>query len=370
MSVEEAADRLASSGFVRVVAHADADGVSSAACLCSALTEAGIGYRFTALDDPSDAASTNADVFCDLGAQYLDEVGDAIVVDHHPPRGGDSFDGVLVGTGSPSSSIAAHSVGSRLSSGDPVSALVGALGDGVDLGEVPDIVDEAVAAGADGEEGARLVGEDAVEGLTYSTRPFTRLSGNPQEARDFVEDIDDIPTAVVLLALTNEAVGAEAASRLVGDVYRLPSGVFLHELSRYVEACAVSGKTGLAFSLCLDTESHLDEARSAWRAFESTLIQDVRGARTEEGEPSFAYVEGAAETGAVADVLKDWVTGDVVAVNEDGEASLRSDGFDCGRVAREAAHSVGGEGGGHLSRAGASFDADPEEFVGAVREIL
>ena len=58
MSVEEAVDRLASRDFVRVVGHADADGVGSAACVCSALTEAGVGYRFTALDDPSKVVST------------------------------------------------------------------------------------------------------------------------------------------------------------------------------------------------------------------------------------------------------------------------------------------------------------------------
>jgi len=139
MSVQEAAERLASSDFLRVVGHADADGVSAAACLCSALTDAGVGYQFTALEDPSDVVTQNADVFCDLGAQYLDELGDPVVVDHHPPRG--NFDGVLVGTEEPSSSIAAHRVGSRLSSGDPVAALVGAIGDGVALDEVSSVVD-------------------------------------------------------------------------------------------------------------------------------------------------------------------------------------------------------------------------------------
>ena len=377
MSVEEAAERIASSEFVRIAAHADADGVASAACLCSALSSLGIGYHFTALEEPSSVVEVDADVFCDLGAAYLDRIDDAVVIDHHPPSDVEGFDGVLAGTDASSSSVAAHRVASRMSSGNPVAALVGALGDGANLDDenFSDIVDEAVETGAEREEGARLVGETSVEKLAYSTRPFTRLSGDYEAAREFVDDLDedDLSTAVVLLALTQEASRAEAVAELVGDVYLFPSEVYLHELSRYVETCAVSGKHGLALSLCLDPEAHLEEARKAWRAFESNVIEKVRSASVEDGgesEPSFARVKGDFDTGAVADVLYDWVTGDVVVVNEDGDASFRAETFDCGRVAREAARLVDGEGGGHKSRAGASFDVPRDEFIKAVRRVL
>lgn len=369
MSFEEAAERLASSEFVRVVAHADADGIGAAACICSALTEAGVGYHFTAVEDPSDVQSQEAEVYCDMGAQYLDGIKDGVVIDHHPRRGGDRFRGVLVGSESPSSSVAAHRVASHVSSGDAVSATVGAIGDGVELGDIQDVVEELLSEGAEEAKGLRLAGEDAVESLTYSTSPFTRLSGDYDAAREFVQGVEDVPTAVVFLALTQEASDAEEVARMVGDRYVLPSGVGIHELSRYVETCAVSGKHGLAFSVCLDTGEHVDDARSVWRAFESTVIEKVREARLEDGEPSFAYIDGDFDTGAVADVLKDWVTGDVVVTNKAGEASFRGS-FDCGRVAEEAADSVGGDGGGHESRAGASFDAPREEFVDAVKEAL
>jgi|GEM_PF-3231023 len=377
MSVKEAAERLTSSEFVRIAAHADADGVASAACLCSALSSLGIGYHFTALEEPSNVAEVNADVFCDIGAAYLDKIEDAVFIDHHPPSNVEGFDGVLAGTDAPSSSVVAHRVASRMSSGNPVAALVGALGDGAALDDedVSDVVEEVVESGAESEEGARLVGENTVEKLAYSTRPFTHLSGDYEAAREFVDglDEDDLPTAVVLLALTEEEARPEAVAELVGDVYLLPSGVYLHELSRYVETCAVSGKHGLALSLCLDPEAHLEEARKAWRTFESNVIENVRGASVEEGGdeyPDFARIEGSFDTGGVADVLYDWVTGDVVVVNEDGDASFHAETFDCERVAREAARSVGGEGGGHPSRAGASFDVSRDEFIEAVRSVL
>jgi hypothetical protein len=369
MSFEEAAESLASLEFVRVVAHADADGIGAAACICSALTEAGVGYHFTAVEDPSDAPNHEAEVYCDMGAQYLDGIDDGVVIDHHPKRGGSHFRGILVGSESPSSSVAAHRVASHVSSGDAVSATVGAVGDGVELGEIEGVVEELLTGGAEEEKGLRLAGEDEVESLTYSTSPFTRLSGNYNAARDFVKDVEDVPTAVVFLALTQEASDAEEVARIVGDRYVLPSGVGIHELSRYVETCAVSGKHGLAFSACLDPGEHVDDARSAWRAFESTVIEKVREARVEDGKPSFAYIDGDFDTGAVADVLKDWVTGDVVVTNKAGEASFRGS-FECGRVAEVAADSVGGDGGGHGSRAGASFDAPREKFIEAVKEAL
>ena len=376
MSIEEAADAVASSEFVRVVARADADGVASAACVCSALSSLSIPYHFT-VEDPSDAVYESADVFCGLGARYLGSIGDAVVIDNRPPSGADGFEGVLVGTEFPSSSVASHRVASRTSSGDPVAALVGAVGDGVSVSEneVSEVIEEAIEAGAKKQEGARLADENPAEALAYSIRPFTRLSGDYEAAREFVEEAKDLPTAVVLLALTQEEARADAVAELAGDVYRLPSGIDIHTLSRYVEACAVSGKHGLALSLCLDPGAHLEEARETWRAFNSTVIEKVRGAEIEEGddEPCFAHIRGSFDTGAVADTLYDWVTGDVVVVNQDGEASVRADTFDCGHLAREVASSVGGEGRWKRSRARVFFpasDVSQDEFVEAVRRTL
>lgn len=369
MSFGEAAERIASQDFVRIAVHADADGIASAAAICTALNSENVGYHVTALKEPSEVSGVDADVLCDLGAAYLDELDDHVVIDHHPPAG--EFDGVLVGTDSPSSSVAAHRVASRLSSGSPIVALVGAVGDGVPLERVEDTVEEAVTSGVEKDEGVRLVGNDAVEALAYSTHPFTRLSGDYEGAREFVNETEDIQTGVVLLSLTNDGASPEAVADIVGEVYRLPvrTDVHLHELSRYVETCAVSGKHGLALSLCLSPEDHLDDARSAWREFESSVIERVRSAKIEDGEPSFALTNGSFDTGAVADVLYDWVTGDVVVVNEGGDASFRGS-FDCGRVARESARSVGGEGGGHPSRAGASFETQRDEFIREVRRLL
>jgi len=376
-------ERLSSAEFVNVVGHADADGVSSSACVCMALSILDVPYRFTAVEEPGDAPEevvggddTN-DVLCDLGAQYLSSLPeDTVVIDHHTPRGEGP---PVLGTGELSSSLPAYRVAREVGVrgvAAPFSALVGVVGDGGSLGdeEVVDVADDATEAGAQEKEGALVPGEEPVESLAYATRPFTRLSGDYEGARDFVENHgiegfgSDFSTALVLLALTNPSARPDAVERLVGDELDF-EGARLHSLSRYVEACAKTGKHGLALTLCVEPRSdRREEARTAWHEFESDVIRRVREARIEEGEPDVARVEG--ETSPVADVLYDWMTGDVVVVNAEGEASLRSSSFDCGRVAGEAAEATDGEGGGHENRGGATFDAPAEVFVREVRRAL
>lgn len=383
MDESSVVERLSSAEFVSVVGHADADGVSASACICMALSVLDIPYRFTALEEPSDAPGAvtdrddTTDVFCDLGTQYLSSLPDeTVVIDHHTPQGEEVS---VLGTGELSSSIPAYRVARYAGvrgAPAPFSALVGAIGDGASLEELADIVKDAVEVGARETEGAHIAGNSPVEALAYATRPFTRLSGDYEAARDFIEEHGiegfgpDFSTAVVLLALTNESARPDAVEALVGDEVVL-DGVRLHSLSRYVEACAKTGKHGLALSLCVEPRSdQRDEARKAWREFESDVIERTHNARIEEGEPPVARVEG--DPSPVADVLYDWVTGDVVVMSSDGKASLRSSpsSFDCGRVAREAAKATDGEGGGHPERGGAKFDAPAEVFAREVRRAL
>jgi len=79
-----------------VVSHIDADGLTSAAIICTALERAGLNYRpifFRQLDEPAldEISDYNPDlvIFTDLGSGMIQQICDralaAVVVDHHKP---------------------------------------------------------------------------------------------------------------------------------------------------------------------------------------------------------------------------------------------------------------------------------------------
>ena len=94
----QCADEIKKHSFVHVVSHIDADGLTSAAIICTALKRIDINYstRFVKqLDDTiiADLADQNHDlvIFTDLGSGMLETMKthgiNAIVSDHHQPRG-------------------------------------------------------------------------------------------------------------------------------------------------------------------------------------------------------------------------------------------------------------------------------------------
>ncbi|MDY6780686.1 MAG: DHHA1 domain-containing protein [Halobacteria archaeon] len=414
--VTEAARLIEDADYVHVVSHNDADGIATASVLCSCVHRMGGSYHFRALDDPNHVTEVEREsaddydlvVFCDLGAAYTGSFGaDTVVVDHHPTPSSDRdrYDGVLVTPRhlgeEASSSVAAVSVAERLDISDTnvvVNGLLGAEGDGVMDGQGSDLVDDVVRKSVEEghvteSQGVRIVGEKPSESLAYSTHPYTEYTGDIEGARRFVTDlgmeVDDrlgsvgeeelrrFSTAVVLLAAKNDGSDAEAVERLIGDVYsfdsypRVPN---LHTLSRYVEACGKT-KPGLALSVCLSPVStdRYDEVRGIYRRFQSRLIDSVREAEVSRGTPAVVELADGNnfDTGSVADVYADWIVGTpVLVVNNEGESSLRSsegDGHDAGAVLSDAASRVGGRGGGHPTRAGATVPVErTREFVESV----
>ena len=94
----QCADEIKKHSSVHVVSHIDADGLTSAGIICTALDRLGTGYttRFVKqLDDTiiADLADQNHElvIFTDLGSGMLESIQshgiNAIVSDHHQPRG-------------------------------------------------------------------------------------------------------------------------------------------------------------------------------------------------------------------------------------------------------------------------------------------
>ncbi len=94
----QCAEEIKKHSSIHIVSHIDADGLTSAAIICTALDRMGIDYsaRFVKqLDDTIIADLANQDhslvIFTDLGSGMLDSIQshgiNAIVSDHHQPRG-------------------------------------------------------------------------------------------------------------------------------------------------------------------------------------------------------------------------------------------------------------------------------------------
>src|SRR5512137_2161854 len=139
---------------LQVVSHVDADGLTSAAIICTALKRAGLDYRalfFRQLDDTAlnEIADCNADlvIFTDLGSGRIQQICDrslpAVVVDHHKPSLSQGrpiahinphlvgADGALHLSGSGTSFLLARALAATPGGNDDLAALavVGAVGD-------------------------------------------------------------------------------------------------------------------------------------------------------------------------------------------------------------------------------------------------
>ncbi|OYV07678.1 MAG: phosphoesterase, RecJ domain-containing protein, partial [Methanosaeta sp. ASP1-2] len=96
--LDKAAEAIARSilhcDSMRVISHNDADGITSAGLICSALLRAGIPFQATLcnrLDESVLAGLEGPVVFCDMGSgkpELISRIkGDCFVLDHHRPVG-------------------------------------------------------------------------------------------------------------------------------------------------------------------------------------------------------------------------------------------------------------------------------------------
>ncbi len=376
LDVEAVADELSSRDHVKVAGQADADGVTSSALLCMALESNDVSYTFTAVDEPDRCLSVDADVFCDVGASYLDRLDGSVVLDHHEGTGEGSTGVSAVDSTAGSTSEIAYEVAQELDVDRPDVAAVGAAGDS----SIPDWLAEAAVdqSLARISSELKLYLDEPAEALAHSIEPYTRLSGEYAAAREFVDSVDGEPasdddrlaTAVTLLAAEEGRV--DAVEELTGALeLRRYGGRSASTVAATVEACARTGKTGLAFAVLYSGE--FDRAERVRRAYESGVASAVENSEMEH-RGGFVLVRTSCQhTSAVADVYSRWIddgVDDVVVVDEEGgSASIRSEDVDCASVAEEAAEAVDGEGGGHRDRAGASFAADgTDEFVESLEE--
>lgn len=394
MSLETAAgtvaDQIRRQEFVEVFAHHDADGIAAASILCQAMLRAGIRFRLRVRQEVrlSELGSAAAYLLCDLGAGMEDLPEDVMVVDHHLPlaeRGlhvnprlaGIDGDRELSAAGT------AYIVAQELGDNRDLAGLVipGIIGDGQQLaGKNLEIFNEGIANGIIApDRGLTLPGRDMTERWYMATGPYIdgisgadeRIAAILDQSRDPAQGstglrLDMLLSQVVLAAA--QKTNAASLRTVYGDTFHLQREVIddAHALTAVIDACGKAGAGDIAVTLCLRSSHYVDRAWEIARLHHGKVIGAVRSVHPVDGFTGVYEIADATLASDVSDILaRDFPhMVPVLVYARSGDACRISarcppgTTADIGPLVRTLAGSCGGNGGGHLLRAGATIPCD------------
>ncbi len=389
----------------RVISHNDADGITSAGLICTALKRANIPFHATLVSRLDQALVDYIEppvVFCDMGSGKPDLVskieGDVFVFDHHAPVGTPSCVHVnprlagIDGAFELSASGTVYSVVREM--GDNVDlaglALVGALGDRqMMIGANRTILEEAANFGVvEVRQGLKMDDGPLDFVLAGSLDPLLDFSGDPEKTRAFLDEVGiagDLPklggkdlsrlsTALVLKVLMQ---GSFAVDSVVGETIRLKKEVVENafELMWILNSCGKMEETGLALTLCMREKTFLSDCRKINQDYKAKTLSEVRLAQERLRETEnvrYVLLDDMDAAGAVSGLCVRYLYADkpmivmnrsegIVKVSARGNRLLVFNGLDLSVALREGAEKVGGNGGGHSVASGASIPIGTEE---------
>jgi hypothetical protein len=394
MSLETAAETVAAEirrhEFVEVYAHHDADGIAAGSILCHAMLRAGIQFRLRVRQEITyaDVAGDSTYLLCDIGSGMEELPEDTIVIDHHLPKfsGGFHANPRLEGTDGDrelSAAGTAYIVAQQLGDNRDLAGLVipGIIGDGQEItGRNLDIFNEGVANGIIvPDRGITLPGRDMAERWYMATRPYLdKISGSEnliagilEDARDKSKDEKALRLDVLLSSVVLEAALTTSPSSLLavyGDTYHLHREVIedAHTLTAIIDACGKAGYGDIGATLCLRSSHYLDNAWEIARKHHLNVINAVRTARITDGRSGVYEIQDASVASDVADIFsRDQVTAmPVLVYARSGNICRISARSPAGTVTQlgplfnNLAAACGGNGGGHVNRAGAAIPCD------------
>ncbi len=401
---------------MRVISHNDADGITSAALICTALQRAGIPFQATLLNRLDDSVLAGLDcpvVFCDMGSGKPETISrikeDCFVLDHHRPVG--SIDCMhlnphlfgIDGAFELSAAGTVYSVVRHMGDNSDLAglALVGAMGDRqAMIGANRSILDEAVSSGAvEVQPGLKMAQDGPVEEVFSSCiEPLLDWVGDQDAAVRFLRELgisghveslekDDLARLSTAITLKLLMQGSFAADSIVGEVIRLRHEVVENslEMVQLLNACGNRDVPGLGLQVCLRDESALPEARKMAAEYKDHILREIgflreksramkniRYLKMENGEAG-AIVSGLGIRYLYTDlplVTLNHKEG-MVKISARGNRPLISRGLDLSVAMRRAAGAVGGVGGGHTIASGGSIPPGSEDrFLTILDEIV
>ncbi len=418
-----AAEKLKGCDEIRVLAHYDADGISSAAIVYRALK--GKRFHISFVKDLSRENIKNmmdqnyqCYLFVDMGSSLIDLLSsykNVIVLDHHPVVGeGDiihinphlcGMDGSRDACGATLSYLLSIHIDEKNVSLYPI-YLAGVIGDKQDIGGYTGlnrIIYENILKNSDKISDLKMDGHNVKDMIVNSVEPFfLDLTGKEENVEKFLRDAningemrfidlkDDEKVRLVsllTLRLLKLNIDPEYVKDIVTEkIFLRDFGLYDRNLSNIVNACARMEKQGLAFLFLSGDNGKRDEVLEIFKKYRNNVINEVYSAisgRKELKSIVYFYVEGDSMAGAVSGIMSSYVFDKrrpVLALhvkNSEVRVSARttrymvSRGLNMGEILKNCSEKVGGFGGGHNVAAGANIPEEKEkEFIQCVDESV
>ena len=426
----KAVDLVDAASRIRVFCHYDPDGTTSASILARALMRRGKRIHASmahALDrasaDRLQAESNELLVVSDMGSAQLDLLErlpyPVVVLDHHKPvRDSDTVvhvnphlhgvDGAREMCGATTTWLFTLVLDDRNWDLAGI-AMAGAIGDMQAAGGFVGVNGALFAEAADRKivvPERRLSLRDLLlaKAIAQSIRPYFRgLSGRPDAAAALLKKAGFDPdaslrqlepaarrklTSVLAAHLVEQGAAPEALDAIVEDRYWIePDQIYAQDLEAYVNSCDRLGQEGLGMAVCLGDREALAKAEGLLDQYTSRMLGYLTRLEREglyaKKHVQFFYCDDASLSGSVAGTGMQFFfdqTQPVLALSvQDGQTKVSArgtrgqiaSGIDLAIALREAAASVGGNGGGHNIASGATIPKGKEDkFIGTVDEIV
>lgn len=417
---------------IRVISHYDADGITSAGIISTALYRSGYDFHVSLMRNPFTKGlervkkeENDLVVFCDMGSGQIEVIEQfdckTIIIDHHQYLKSEAkenvlqinanlcgIDGNYEACGATLSFTVAKSLDHK--NIDLASlAIAGAVGDKQYIGGVRGynkiVLDEAIKNGfLKQNAGIKLYGDSLFDSLYYSIDPYyDGLSGKKEEIDKLfkrldldknvkIEEIDNEKKIRIQSFLLFKLIKNGCQKDILDTVIRQRywSDALHCELERFsdlLDACGKGGNRGLGLMVCLNDKKAFEEAISLEKEFKQNILDELLKLEKDRVKEKKSYryfyssdsslggVIGGIATNFIFDRSKPLISlvkkDDELHVSCRGNQHLVSKGLDLGLAMKEAAKKLNGHGGGHKIAAGATIDIKKEgEFLNIVDDII
>jgi RecJ-like exonuclease len=423
---------LSPSTRVRVVSHYDADGLSAAGIICSALYYQGFDFHASLMRNPFDKGiqrlaeeKTELIIFSDMGSGQIKSIeklnSKIIILDHHQYLSpSTSSDIIQINANACGINGNYEACGATLSyrfatvlNPDNVNlaplALTGAIGDKQHIGGLRGFNKHILNEALDNNlliarVGSKVYGKNIHDALYYSIDPYYKgLSGNEIEIKRLLDilklspemTIDSISekkmkqlNSLLLLRLLNDNIHPQIIDIVFRTRYHSEKlGFELERFADLLDACGKNGVRGLGLSLCLGNRTDLGEAESIEKNYKTKILDALKSIEQGNLEQTntfqYFYSNSSSLGGVVAGIAMNYVVNtskplislsrksNEIHISCRGTQQLVTKGLDLGQAMKSVATKLNGFGGGHKIAAGATISQDQEQvFLSKVSNII